>query len=186
LSRGSAKSELSPGLGVFYACHCAHIVSIHNTLIYSLSTISTGGIAMRTFRTVAGISMLFSILVFTGCTTEEKVEYRTTSVPTNQYDRLVLSDISWNWDEAKKDLTVQGKVKNNGTVSITDVEISMKAYASGTLVSNHYITVSPYTLSANTQVDWKITGWDCPKPDSVSVGYSYNTEITVPAQKRIF
>jgi len=136
-------------------------------------------------RVLLCIFVLFVSLYFPGCFQDkEKIEYRSTAYPVNQNDRLVISDITWSWD--KNDLTVQGKIKNTGTITVSGLKILIKAYAAGSMITDRDTYVSPSTLSANTQVDWKVTDYDCPKPDSVSVGYSYSADITVPALRIIF
>lgn len=147
---------------------------------------------MRVFRALLGILVVLLSLCIAGCLKDkEKIEYRTTAVPVNQYDRVVISDVTWKWTEASEGstntrLTVQGKIKNTSPIIVKNVQIEMKAYdSSGTLIKSSSTGVTPYNLPANTQVSWEIYVY-CPKPDSVSIGYSYSAEISVPAQKLIF
>jgi hypothetical protein len=142
---------------------------------------------MRTLRSVAWIFVAFIAVALSGCSQEkEKIEYRTTVIPSNQFDRLSVSDVTWTWDKEKEDLTVQGKAKNTGTITVKNIEILIKAYASGSLVKSRETYLSPSTLTANTQIQWETTLYSCPKPDSVSLGYAYDAEVIVPALKRIF
>jgi len=137
--------------------------------------------------------VLFVSCVLLGCSkdTETVIKYRDnyTEVVKNESDRVVISDVVWEWKESLGSgyLTTSGKVKNSGTVNLDYVKIFVKSYdVDNKLISEDYGYVANTKLTPGSESTWAVDDFNCKsRPTKVTVGYSYSAEITVPAPKGV-
>ncbi|MBA7542696.1 hypothetical protein ES705_35020 [subsurface metagenome] len=100
---------------------------------------------------------------------------------------LQISNTTWSFEEKYISyLIVKGIVKNVGSTTLDYVKIYSKAYNdSDQLISSDYTFVDNWDLDSGQETSWKITDYDCEnKPNKVTIGYSYDVTVSVPAPKK--
>lgn len=106
---------------------------------------------------------------------------------------LLITDATWSYEEglfSSGPLEIMGIAKNTGIYTFDYVTIYTKAYnASGQIISAYsgYAGSVFDTLMPGQDTWWKITDYVCnEKPDKVTLGYSFDVTVVVPAPKKSF
>lgn len=102
---------------------------------------------------------------------------------------LQITNTSWSFEENYISyLSVKGIVKNVGSTTLDYVKIYSKAYNdSDRLISSDYTSIVPWRLDSGQETSWKITDYDCEnEPSKVTIGYSYDVTVNIPAPKKTF
>ncbi len=122
----------------------------------------------------------------------EKGDAVYTEIAVDEYNgALLITDATWSYEEDYWngwELTVTGLVTNVGTAVLEYVKIYTKSYnAAGQRISSYYDLIDEYYLNPGHESWFEITESGCKQePDKVTLGYSYDVTVSVPAPKKAF